>query len=101
MKSLLVVLCGGVISLTACSSLPLSFSTEKIMKVRNGMSSKEILKMFGTPKSVRQAVCGANFGQSWTCTTWEYGGYPDKASFTFSGDNPETMVLNSFDVDRD
>ena len=55
--------------LSACatspfSTLPSSFTTENVMKVHQGMSSNKILKMFGTPKSVSQAVCGANTGQS-------------------------------------
>lgn len=72
------------------------------MKVQQGMGSGEILKMFGTPKSVSQSVCGTDTGKAWTCTTWEYGKFPyDRASFTFSGDNPNALILNNFKVDRD
>lgn len=87
--------------LTACSTLPTSFTTDNIMKVHQGMSSDEIIKMFGKPKSVSQAVCGGDTGHTWTCTTWEYGEFPyDRASFTFSGDGPDALVLNNFKVDR-
>lgn len=104
MKNSLVIM--SAILLSACatspfSTLPSSFTTENVMKVHQGMSSNEILKMFGTPKSVGQSVCGANAGQSWTCTTWEYGEFPyDRASFTFSGDTADKLILNNFKVDR-
>lgn len=89
------------VALSACSTLPSSFTTENVMKVQQGMSSKEILKMFGTPKNVGQAVCGTTTKHSWTCTTWDYGEYPyDRASFTFSGDTPDSLILNNFKVDR-
>ncbi len=100
MRFILLILSIGFLS--ACSTLPTSFSTDNIMKVHQGMSSDEILKMFGKPKSVSQAVCGADTGHTWTCTTWEYGAFPyDRASFTFSGDDPKNLKLNNFKVDRD
>jgi hypothetical protein len=93
------------ILLTSCetmspSALPSSFTTENIMKVHPGMSSGEIQRLFGEPKSISSAVCGRPPNQ-WTCTTWEYGEFPyDRASFTFSGDHG-SYILNNFDVDRD
>lgn len=91
--------------LTSCetmsmSALPSSFSTENIMKVHQGMSSDEILALFGEPKSISSAVCGMSPNQ-WNCTTWEYGDPPyDSASFTFTGEHG-SYILNNFDVDRD
>ena len=83
------------------SALPASFTTENILKIHQGMSSDEILALFGEPKSVSSAVCGGLTGASWTCTTWKYGEFPyDRASFTFSG-NHGSYILNSFDIDRD
>lgn len=86
---------------TQFSNLPTSFNNENILKIKQGMSSKEILSMFGPPKNVAQAVCGSETGKTWTCTTWEYGKFPyDRASFTFGGDAPN-LFLNNFKVDRD
>ena len=83
------------------SALPASFTTENTLKVHQGMSSGEILALFGTPKSVRSAVCGGSTDATWTCTTWKYGDFPyDNASFTFSG-NHGSYKLNNFDIDRD
>jgi hypothetical protein len=76
------------------------FTTENVMKVHTGMKSDTILEMFGAPKDVSQAVCGANLGNPWNCTTWEYGDiYHDMASFTFSV-NGGSLVLNNFNVRR-
>lgn len=82
------------------SGLSDGFTTENVMKIKQGISSSEILKMFGYPASVRQAVCGADTDQMWLCTTWEYGEFPyDRASFTFSGER-DFLILNNFSVDR-
>lgn len=86
--------------IVSCSTLPMSFTTENIMKLQQGMSSTEILTMFGEPKNVDVSVCGQPPRQ-WTCTTWEYGEFPyDRASFTFAGDH-NSLKLNNFKVDRD
>jgi hypothetical protein len=92
--------CAIVLSPSGCVTLPTSFTTENVMNVHQGMGSDEILKMFGTPKNVSQAVCGASTGNSWTCTTWAYGEFPyDRASFTFDSDSG-SLILNNFDVHR-
>lgn len=86
---------------SCASTLPSAFSTENIMKLHQGMSSDEILALFGGPKSIRSAVCGRPPDQ-WRCTTWEYeyGEFPyDRARFTFS-DEFNSLVLNNFDVGR-
>ena len=89
-------------SILSTSALPGSFTTENVMKVHQGMRSSVILKMFGPPKNVRQAICGGSTDHTWTCTTWEYGRSPyDYASFTFSGDDPDDLKLNDFKVERE
>lgn len=80
---------------------PDKFSTENIMKVRQGLSSNRILELFGPPKNISQSMCGASVGKPWSCTTWEYGGFPGpRASFTFA-DVGGNLVLNNFDINRD
>jgi len=90
-----------VLTLSSCSTLflPSTFTTENIMKVHQGMSSEEILTLFGKPKDFSVRICGQPPNQ-WTCTTWEYGEFPyDRASFSFSG-NHGSLRLNDFTVDR-
>ena len=101
--SLLIII--TALSLTSCvtdltSSLPFSFSNKNIMKIHQGMSSDEILVIFGEPKSISSSICGRSPNQ-WACTTWKYGHFPyENASFTFSGDHG-SYILNNFKIDRD
>jgi hypothetical protein len=96
----LASVCAVALGVGGCVTLPTAFTTENVMSVRQGMESDEILKLFGTPKNVRQAVCGASTGKSRSCTTWEYGEFPyDRASFTFDSDSG-VLILNNFDVHR-
>lgn len=82
-----------------CSAKQEAFATQNVMKIKQGMKSDEILKIFGEPKKISQAVCGGATGNTWTCTTWEYCSSSDKASFTFSGKAGE-FLLNNFSVKR-
>jgi hypothetical protein len=87
---------------TQAASTAFAPRTESIMKIHEGMTSDKILEMFGTPKSVSQAVCGGAVSKPWTCTTWEYGEAAYRtswASFTFSGDRG-SLILNNFDIHR-
>lgn len=91
------------LSLSSCSAVltpPAAFTNENIMKVRQGMSSDEILTLFGKPQDISVDVCGKPPNQ-WNCTTWEYEGFFDeRASFTFAGEY-DSLILNNFSVDRD
>jgi hypothetical protein len=100
----LVVFCAAVcavaLSIGGCVTLPTLFTIGNVMSVHQGMGSDKILRIFGTPKNVSQAVCGASTGRPWTCSTWEYGELPyDRTSFTFAADSG-TLVLNNFDIHR-
>lgn len=82
-------------------SLPSAFSTENIMKIKQGISSKTIFKIFGPPQDIRQSVCGTKTKKAWNCTTWGYGNFPyETATFTFSG-NHDSYILNDFQIKRD
>ena len=105
MKKLLLIL--SFILLTSCTASELNslsfnsnFSTEKVMKLKNDMTSDEIVQMFGNPNSVRTAVCGKAHGQAWDCTFWEYGKYGSGyANFVFQKIGGK-LIVNSFEVDR-
>lgn len=96
-----------VLTLSSCaemnsqSTTSNTFSTQNVMKVHIGMSSKEIIDLFGEPKSISQSICGASTGHPWSCINWEYGKYPDdRATFTFDATNPDKVILNNFKIDR-
>lgn len=81
--------------------LPKSFTTQNIMKVRQGMEAAEVIMLFGAPRNVSQTTCGTATDNPWLCTTWEYGSSSHgNASFTFSF-GEETMLLNDFKIKRD
>ena len=94
--SLLFVL---ALPLTAC--LPPAFTTENILAVKAGMTSVEVMDMFGRPHSVSSTMCGVDVGEPWQCTTWEYGSFLEGsyASFTFAHKR-STLVPNHYNIDR-
>jgi len=72
-----------------------------MMKTHPGMSSDEILEVYGKPKKIRTTTCGSETGNPWGCTIWEYGEFPyDSATFYFSGEHG-SYILNNFDIDKD
>jgi len=86
--------------LSGCATLPETFTTKNVMKIHQGMSSDEIVKMFGYPKNIDISVCG-KIPNQWNCTTWEYGDRVyENARFVFQGDEGN-LVVNNFRVDRD
>jgi len=114
MRSLFVYVLYGIllITISSCttststpfktSALPVSFTTENILSIKEGIRSDKILTKFGDPKSVSSSVCGGLLGSKrWRCTTWKYGDFPyDRAEFTFREENG-SLILNSFSVDRE
>ena len=84
----------------AQSTLPRGFTTENIMKVRAGMTSGEIVQLFGNPKSISSTTCGAGAGKPWQCIIWRYGEFAyQSASFYFNREG-DTLYLSSFDINR-
>lgn len=97
-----LLLCLVSLSLASCSAAltsPSAFTNENVMKLHQGMSSDDILTLFGKPQNISVSVCGTPPNQ-WTCTMWEYEGFFDeRANFTFAGEH-DSLILNNFNVDR-
>lgn len=88
-----------LISLFSCANMPNKFTTENVMKVKQGMSSNEIIELFGEPQSVGASVCGMQPDQ-WTCTTWKYEEFPNtRGRFVFAGE-ADSLVLNNFSINK-
>ncbi|MEE4243912.1 MAG: hypothetical protein V2I33_00795 [Kangiellaceae bacterium] len=77
----------------------LSISTSDMLKLKPGLSSDDILEMFGEPMNIRVSGCGMGAGR-WQCTIWEYGDYGCRGQFYFSTER-DGLRLNSFDIERD
>lgn len=87
--------------LSACSTLPSTFTAENMIKTHPGMSSDEILEMYGKPKSIKNTTCGSSMDNLSSCTIWKYGeSLYDQATFYFSGSHG-SYILNSFDIEKD
>ena len=92
---ILFFLCLASLSLSGCLTTPSAFTNENVMKVHQGMSSDDVLELFGQPQNIDVGVCGKS-PNTWTCTTWEYVGFFDEtADFTFSGKHG-SLKLNNF-----
>lgn len=91
----------GCVSIPSVSALPKAFFSDKnILSIKIGMSSDEVIKLFGNPTNVRTTTCGTK-PDTWKCTWWEYGHrYDNNASFTFSGDHGN-LLLNNYEIDRE
>lgn len=75
------------------------FTSEKAMRIKIGMNSSEIVKMFGNPNSIKSNMCGQNTSNPWNCTIWTYGVFPnEKATFYFSGEAPDDLSINNFEI---
>ncbi|MBC74688.1 MAG: hypothetical protein CME64_01610 [Halobacteriovoraceae bacterium] len=86
-----------------CSTVGSQFSNgltnENILKIKSGMSSEEVVKMFGYPHGVRETTCGGN--SPWNCTIWSYEDeWTDKEATFFFTTEKGKKILNSFDVEK-
>jgi hypothetical protein len=91
-------------TLTGCAmmvaEMTTPFTTENIMQVHAGMSSESVLKLFGPPRDVSFASCGAAVGKPWNCTTWDYKDEAsNRASLTFAS-RDGGLVLNDYHIYR-
>lgn len=76
-----------------------NFTTENIMKVRQGMSSEQILELFGEPSDVSVSQCVVEI-YILPCTEWVYkNDILQRAIFVFANVD-EGLLLTEFDVDR-
>ena len=69
---LYLFLCFVIISTTGCATefAEFKFTESKVDKLRIGMSSSEVIEMFGASNEVRSAVCGgATASGPWICET--------------------------------
>ena len=90
--------------LFACASAPPKsgkdeeatvFSRENIVKLRVGMTSEEVVQIFGLPLKTEADVCGETTASPWTCITWWYNSksLAQSTRMVFEVHN-ETLYLN-------
>jgi hypothetical protein len=94
-----LVLITLIIIANGCSTFSQAVNDKNIMKLKDGMSSDEIIKMFGSPHKVRDTTCGGN--SPWNCIIWQYEDEwsGKEATFYFRKENGK-KVLNSYDIEK-
>lgn len=87
----------------SCSSfgyLPLEFTSENILEIKEGMYSSEILSTYGNPRSIQKQTCGSDTDSPWQCTQWMYGSYSGQYAVFYFADNEGSLILNHFKIER-
>jgi hypothetical protein len=87
--------CAAGSSRSAKTEEPTSFSRENIVKLRVGMTSEEVVEIFGLPLKTEANVCGETTASPWTCITWWYNSksLAQSTRMVFEVHN-ETLYLN-------
>ncbi len=80
--------------LSSCYST--QFTQSNIMKLKVGMTSEEVIKIFGNPYKTEASTCGGAYGRPWRCIIWKYGEW--KPRLTFQTDSYGNLTLNSWDL---
>lgn len=72
------------------------FTSDNAMKLRVGMTSTEIIEIFGKPMKTSAMTCGSATPNPWSCIIWYYGEY--RPSFTFEQGKDGVLYLNSWSM---
>lgn len=81
---------------------PSPFNSKNVMRLKVGIHSDMVIKMFGPPKSISVSTCGTDTGSPWTCTLWKYSEYcyiSESKCFNFYKENNE-LYLNDWHIDN-
>ena len=85
----------SIISLVLLSSCYASkFTSDNVLKLRVGMTSNEVIEIFGKPIKTEATTCGSATGKPWGCIFWYYGDYVPY--FVFSQEADGVLYLNSW-----
>lgn len=87
--------CGTSTQITKANT---NFSTENILKVREGMLEEEIVALFGYPDNVRSMTCSLRN----KCKAWEYEQDRPRVRAMFVFENVgNSWVIDDFSIRRD
>jgi hypothetical protein len=91
---LIKVLIISLLLLSGCSAS--KFTSDNILKLKIGMTSTEVIEIFGKPIKTEANTCGAGVGKPWTCISWYYGEY--RPRFVFVQEIDGVLYLNSWEM---
>lgn len=96
--TLTLVALSGCETSTQIAKATTNFSTENVLKVREGMLEEEIVALFGYPDSVRSMTCSLRN----KCKAWEYEQDRPRVRAMFVFENVgNSWVIDDFDIRRD
>lgn len=80
--------------LSSCYSA--KFTTDNVLKLKVGMTSTEVISIFGKPMKTSATTCGTATDKPWTCIIWYYGEYTPMLTFQQGPD--DVLYLNSWNM---
>jgi len=84
----------SLLLLSSCYST--RFTSDNVMKLKVGMTSFEVLTIFGKPMKTSATTCGSSSNNPWSCIIWYYGDY--KPMFIFQQGENGVLYLNSWNM---
>ena len=109
-RHILMLLC---ILMTSCSyalkGANTTFTSTNVMKLRIGMTTTEVVALFGAPDRIERSTCGGKTPSGpWPCIMWEYdveqsydGGLATMKTNTVTFDaNFDPPKLNNWTIER-
>ncbi len=92
-KSLIIkVAIISLLLLESCYSM--RFTSDNMMKLKAGMTSNEVIQVFGKPMKTSGTTCGSATDKPWQCIIWYYGEY--SPYLVFSQESNGDLYLNSW-----
>tara|TARA_R110002073_G_scaffold336545_1_gene535019 strand:- start:1448 stop:1783 length:336 start_codon:yes stop_codon:yes gene_type:complete len=75
-----------------------SFSTENVLKIKEGMTQEAVVALFGYPNNVRSMTCSLKN----KCKAWEYEQDAPRVRARFVFENVgDSWIVEDFDIQRD
>jgi hypothetical protein len=88
----------SLLLLSSCYSLqpiPASkFTPDNALKLKVGMTSTEVIAIFGKPMKTSATTCGSATDKPWSCIIWHYGEFTPMLTFEQGPD--DVLYLNSW-----
>lgn len=88
----------SLLLLSSCYSLqpiPASkFTPDNVLKLKVGMTSTEVIAIFGKPMKTSATTCGSATDNPWSCIIWIYGEFTPR--LTFEQGPEDVLYLNSW-----
>jgi hypothetical protein len=87
----------SVISLLLLSSCyAAKFTPDNQLKLKPGMTSTEVMGIFGKPMKTSATTCGASTSNPWPCIVWYYGDVTPM--LIFSQEKDGVLYLNGWNM---